>query len=207
MRPNEPARGRIGACLWRRPRRWYLAGVPVGALIALLLGIGVTGGIAAGLQYTESDAFCTSCHSMNTAYVEYTHSVHFSNARGIRASCGNCHVPPTFLAGMIRHVEASVEIWGFVTGELDTQEKYERHRMELAQKVWREFKANDSAECRSCHIVAAMADPAPPPNGAAADPISKAGMHQSLAASYTCIDCHKGPAHALPKANPGKAGS
>jgi len=26
-------------------------------------------------------------------------------------------------------------------------------------------------------------------------------MHQSLAASYTCIDCHKGTAHTLPKGN------
>jgi nitrate/TMAO reductase-like tetraheme cytochrome c subunit len=144
---------------------------------------------------------------MNTAFVEYTHSVHYTNAYGLRASCGNCHVPPTFLAGMVRHVEASVEIWGFLTGELDTQEKYERHRMELAQKVWRELKANNSAECRSCHIVSAMASATQPAPGAVADPISTASMHQSLAASYTCIDCHKGAAHALPKTNPGKSGT
>jgi nitrate/TMAO reductase-like tetraheme cytochrome c subunit len=205
MRPPASPRKGFG-WLWHRPRHGYLLGLPAGALLAFLAGIGITGGFFAGLRYAETDAFCTSCHSMNTAFVEYTHSVHYANAYGIRASCGNCHVPPTFVAGMIRHVEASVEIWGFITGELDTQEKYESHRMALAQKIWRELKANDSAECRSCHRVAAMADPAAPAPGAVADAITKAAMHQSLAASYTCIDCHKGAAHALPTANPGRAG-
>lgn len=203
MTPPETGRKRFRARIWRRPQRWYFGGLPFGAALAFLLGIGMTGGIAAGLRYTESDAFCTSCHDMNTAFVEYTHSVHFSNAYGVRASCGNCHVPPTLVAGMARHLAASLELWGFLTGELDTREKYEARRMGMAQKVWRESKANDSAECRTCHMVPAMASPATPAKGAVADAISAASMHQSLAASYTCIDCHKGPAHALPKANAG----
>jgi nitrate/TMAO reductase-like tetraheme cytochrome c subunit len=73
--------------------------------------------------------------------------------------------------------------------------------MELAQKVWKELKANDSAECRSCHTPAAMAVARQPSATVKADAISPATMHQSLAASFICIDCHKGIAHTLPKAD------
>jgi nitrate/TMAO reductase-like tetraheme cytochrome c subunit len=51
-----------------------------------------------------------------------------------------------------------------------------------------------------------MADPGEPAPGAVADSITKAAMHQSLAASYSCVDCHKGVAHALPNANPVQPG-
>jgi nitrate/TMAO reductase-like tetraheme cytochrome c subunit len=40
-----------------------------------------------------------------------------------------------------------------------------------------------------------------PSTGAKVAGISSATMHQSLAASYTCIDCHKGVAHTLPEGN------
>ena len=180
------------AWLWRRPRRWFLLGIPAGGVIALLVGVALAGGFAASLQFAETTEFCTSCHEMNTAYAEYTHSVHFSNELGIRATCANCHVPPTFVAGLVRHAEASLEVWGHLTGELDTPAKYESQRLALAQKVWKELKANDSAECRSCHTPAAMA--------LAKQPAAAASSHQALATSgATCIDCHKGPAHTLPQ--------
>jgi len=191
MTPTEPPRESLAARVWRRPRCCFLLGIPLGGLLAFIIGIGLTGGFLAGLKYAESEAFCTSCHEMNTPFQEYTHSVHYSNEFGIRAGCSNCHVPPTFWAGLVRHAEASVEVWGHLTGKLDTPEKYESHRLELAQKVWNELKANDSAECRSCHTPAAMA--------LVKQPSSAASAHQSLATSgNTCIDCHKGPAHTLP---------
>ncbi len=63
--------------------------------------------------------------------------------------------------------------------------------LEMAKKIWVELKANDSAECRSCHTPAAMAFKQQP--AAAAD------AHSSLATSgLTCIDCHTGVAHTLP---------
>ncbi len=192
MNTPQPVRGGIAAWLWRRPQRWFLLGIPAGGLIALLVGMGLTGIFVAGLKYTETTAFCVSCHEMDTPFQEYTHSIHYSNAIGIRASCGDCHVPPTFMAGLWRHVKASQEVWGHLMGELNTPAKYEAHRAELAQKIWNEFKANDSAECRSCHTAAAMAFAKQPPEAASA--------HQSLAKDgMTCIDCHQGVAHTLPQ--------
>ena len=189
MTSPESTPNGFAAWLWRRPQRWFFLGIPAGGLVAFIAGIGFTGSFIGGLKNTET--FCTSCHEMRTPFQEYTHSVHYSNVYGIQASCGNCHVPPTFLPGLARHIQASTEVWGHLTGELNTPAKYESHRLALAQKIWAELKANDSAECRSCHTPAAMAF--------AQQPQAAARAHESLAKSgMTCIDCHRGVAHSLP---------
>jgi nitrate/TMAO reductase-like tetraheme cytochrome c subunit len=189
---REPGRGPIGAWLWRRPQRWFLLGVPAGGVLAFVIGVGFTGAFVGTLKIAETDAFCTSCHEMQQPFQELTRSNHHSNEFGLQASCGNCHVPPAFFPGLIRHIEASSEIWFHLTGKLSTPAKYEAHRLELAQKIWAELKANDSAECRSCHTPAIMALAKQPPMAADA--------HSSLAKSgMTCVDCHKGVAHTLPQ--------
>jgi nitrate/TMAO reductase-like tetraheme cytochrome c subunit len=190
LEPTPQSQG-IAAWLWRRPQRWFLLGIPAGGFVAFVLGIGFTGSFLSGLKYAETDAFCTSCHEMSTPFQEYTQSVHYSNVFGIQASCGNCHVPPSFLPGLVRHIQAYSEVWGHMRGELNTPAKYESHRLALAQKIWAELKANDSAECRSCHTPAAMAF--------AQQPAAAASAHASLAKNgMTCIDCHRGVAHTLP---------
>lgn len=192
MNSPEPTHRGFAAWLWRRPQRWFLLGIPAGGVLAFIIGIGFSGGFVTALKYAETDKFCTSCHEMNTPFQEYTHSVHYSNAFGIQASCGNCHVPPAFVPGLVRHIQAYTEVLGHVAGELNTPAKYESHRLQLAQKIWAELKANNSAECRSCHTPTAMAFSQQPPEAASA--------HQSLATSgMTCIDCHRGVAHSLPQ--------
>lgn len=186
-------RGR-GARLWKRPRRWFLFGIPLGGLLSFVIGIGVAGGFVGGLQYTETTAFCTSCHEMQQPLAELQQSLHHSNAYGIQAGCADCHVPPTLFAGLMRHVRASVEVWGHLTGKLNTPEKYEALRAEMAQKVWAELQANDSAECRSCHNPAAM--DLTKQDRIAAKRHSPEYMAKS---GKTCIDCHKGVAHTLPE--------
>ena len=73
-------------------------------------------------------------------------------------------------------------------GELKTPATYESHRLQLAHKIWAEPKANDSAECRSCHTPSQMAFSKQPADAERA--------HQSLKQSgMTCNDCHQGVAH------------
>jgi nitrate/TMAO reductase-like tetraheme cytochrome c subunit len=179
--------------LWKRPRRWFWFGIPLGGLLAFVVGVGVAGGFVGSLKFTETTAFCTSCHEMEQPLRELQQSVHHSNIYGIQASCADCHVPPQLIPGLIRHAKASVEVWGHLTGKLSTPAKYESQRAELAKKVWAELKANDSAECRSCHNQAAM-------NLEKQDPIAaKRHSPEYMAkAGKTCIDCHKGVAHTLP---------
>lgn len=57
---------------------------------------------------------------------------------------------------MLRKMEASFELWGKRTGVIDTKEKFEAHRMELATHEWDRMKASDSIECRNCHSFEGM---------------------------------------------------
>jgi cytochrome c-type protein NapC len=169
-------------------------GVPFGAALALIIGIGFTGGALAALKYSSSEAFCTSCHEMSKPALELSHRVHFSNVCGIRAGCADCHIPPGFLAGTLRHMTSGMsDSWGHLRSTILTPANYEAHRLEFAQKVWRQLRADDSAECRHCHTVAAAGHPAQ-------DAITPEVVHQSLSRSFTCINCHKGIAHDLPVA-------
>jgi len=135
----DPLHRRLGAWLWRRPQRWFLLGIPAGGLAALLVGVALTASFVGGMKLMGTDAFCTSCHEMDAPHQELMQASHFSNAFGIRASCGDCHVPPTLLAGLARHMQSYAEVWGHLTGELNTPAKFESHRLALAQKVWKEL--------------------------------------------------------------------
>jgi nitrate/TMAO reductase-like tetraheme cytochrome c subunit len=190
--PPEAKQRGILASFRRRRKTWLVLGIPTAGLVTLVLLVGFAGLFQTALKHAETNEFCTSCHEMTIPQQEYMHSVHFVNQFGARATCSNCHVPPTFVAGLVRHVKASVEVYEHFRGELDTPAKYEAHRLEQAQNVWTELKANDSAECRSCHTPSAM--------DLKAQPAAAAAAHATLGPSsgVTCIDCHKGLVHALP---------
>ena len=57
---------------------------------------------------------------------------------------------------------------------------------------WERMKATDSRECRNCHHFDAML----PENQA---PRAREQHMRALTNGQTCIDCHKGIAHHLPK--------
>lgn len=179
--------------LWRPSKRWYLLFLPMGAVAAFVVGMGFLGGSAVVLGKFETLGFCTSCHEMDTAYQEYTQSPHYKNEFGVRAVCADCHVPPNTLPRLWRHMRASTEVWGHMTGVIDTPGKFEARRLEMAQSVWADLKADDSAECRHCHSYSAMALELQ--GHSAAKKHSEAYLAKS---GMTCIDCHQGIAHKLP---------
>ncbi len=187
-----PRRGFL-VWLWRRPQRWYFFGIPAGGVLALIVGVGVTGASLGALNYTSGDAFCTSCHEMHQPLAELKQSTHYKNQFGLHAGCSECHIPPTFVAGLVKHMTSGIsDSWWHVMSEINTPAKYEAHRLKMAQSVWKEFKANDSVECRSCHTPVTMAFDK--------QPAAAASAHQALPKSgLTCIDCHQGIAHTLPQ--------
>lgn len=65
-------------------------------------------------------------------------------------------------------------------------------RLELAEHVWATMKANDSRECRNCHSWDAI-------DFHKQTPRSREKMEEGRKEGKTCIDCHKGVAHTLPK--------
>ena len=191
MSNDKPGRLRRIWNVLRRPSAKY-------SLLALtatgfVAGIVFWGGFHTGLDASNSLEFCISCHEMrDTVYQEYKETVHYKNRTGVRAICSDCHVPREWGPKMIRKAQASFEIWGKLTGDVDTPEKFEAKRMELATHEWARMKASGSRECLNCHNFDAMS----PENQ------KKSNYKRHMEAKTdgkVCIDCHKGIAHHLPK--------
>ena len=162
----------------------------VGALF--VAGILFWGGFNWGLEMTNRETFCISCHEMEVnVFQEYRNTIHYQNRTGVRATCPDCHVPKEWGPKMVRKIKASRELYGKVMGTIDTPEKFAGERLRLAQNEWRRMKANNSQECRNCHNYEYFDYSV---QGRRSNQMHQAG----LAAGQTCIDCHKGIAHSLP---------
>ncbi len=180
--------------LWRWLRR------PSGTITVLTLlvvgfasGVIFWGGFNTVIEATNTEQFCISCHEMrDNVYAEYKQTIHYSNRTGVRAVCSDCHVPKDWTHKMIRKIQASRELYGKVMGTIDTKEKFEAKRLELARHEWARMKAADSRECRNCHAFESM-------NTEAQKPRAKKSHELGQRDKQTCIDCHKGIAHRKPQ--------
>ena len=162
-------------------------------LVGFVGGIIFWGGFNTAMEATNSLEFCISCHAMEqVVYQEYKESVHYKNASGVRAVCSDCHVPHAWTPKLIRKIQASKEVWGAITGKIDTPEKFEAQRWEMANRVWGSMLETDSRECRNCHSGDAM-------DFAEQGRRAREKMQEGIADGKTCIECHKGIAHNLPK--------
>jgi cytochrome c-type protein NapC len=190
---NTPAPSRLRRLyVWlRRPSARY-------SLIALLgtgffSGIIFWGGFNTALEATNTLEFCVSCHEMrDTVYQEYQQTIHFRNRTGVRAVCPDCHVPRDWTHKIARKMKASLEVWGKLTGSIDTPAKFEANRMRLASDEWARMEKAGSRECLNCHHFDAM-------QASRQKPLAQRKHAQAQAEGKTCIDCHKGIAHLLPK--------
>jgi len=175
----------------RRPSTVFSLGLLI--LAGFVAGILFWGAFNTALELTNTEKFCTGCHEMrDNVFAELKSTIHFSNRSGVRASCPDCHVPHNWTDKIARKMQASKEVWGTIFGTIDTREKFEAKRLELALHEWARLKANDSLECRNCHSIESM-------------DVSKQSARASTAherfllpGEKTCIDCHKGIAHKLP---------
>lgn len=180
--------------LWgklKQPSVRYSLGVLL--LVGFVSGIIFWGGFNTAMEMTNTEQFCISCHEMrDNVYPEYKETIHYTNRTGVRAICSDCHVPKEWTYKMIRKIEASKEVWGKLVGSIDTREKFEAKRLELARREWKRMKANDSRECRNCHSLESMASEKQK---------QRARKQHEMARedNLTCIDCHKGIAHHKPE--------
>lgn len=161
--------------------------------VGFITGILFWGGFNTGMEATNTLDFCISCHEMrDNVYQEYKQTIHYTNRTGVRAVCSDCHVPKDWTHKMQRKIQASAEVWGKITGTIDTKEKFEAKRLELARHEWARMKAADSRECRNCHSFEGMDPEKQKPRAQK--------LHQDAQAEkQTCIDCHKGIAHHKPQ--------
>ena len=175
----------------RPSARFSLLTLLVGGFVAGIIFLSV---FHTGVEAANTEAFCIGCHEMKGNYEEYKKTIHYSNRTGVRATCPDCHVPKEFIPKMLRKFEARHDVWARLTGKVDTPEKFEAHRGEMAEREWARMKASNSSTCRGCHtyegMSAEMQDPAA---------VKKHEMAAKPGSGKTCIDCHKGIAHKLPK--------
>ncbi|MCU7918973.1 MAG: NapC/NirT family cytochrome c [Candidatus Thiodiazotropha sp. (ex Epidulcina cf. delphinae)] len=156
-----------------------------------IVGVIFAGLFNMGMSYTNEMAFCTSCHSMKVNLEEYKETVHYKNASGVQATCADCHVPKPFISKMIAKVMAAKDVYHEIMGTIDTKEKYEAHRWDMASRVWEKMRASDSRECRACHEFTNM-------DLSEQDRNARKRHPKAMDEGKACIDCHKGIAHEEP---------
>ncbi|MFD2176824.1 pentaheme c-type cytochrome TorC [Veronia pacifica] len=164
------------------------------ALILVGSVITIIGTITAheSLHFFSQTSFCTSCHTMRGNFEEYKESIHYKNPMGVRAECVDCHQPKDLPGKLLRKLEAAKDVYHhFITKKVDTPEKFEEHRLEMAQTVWARMKRQNSKTCKSCHSYAAM-------DHEKQSIKAQMEMKKAAAADMNCIECHKGIAHELP---------
>jgi cytochrome c-type protein NapC len=164
-------------------------------VIGIVIGAGAVIGTELMVETTGTVEFCGgACHSMKAFTLpEYQQSVHYASASGVRATCADCHIPHAYPQKLWYKAKAGIrDIIQESRGVIATAELYEKERWRLANAVWDEMKANDSANCRHCHAIT--------PETVAKQKSAAQKMHKMvLEKKGTCIDCHKGIAHKEPE--------
>jgi len=177
---------------WQKLKRPHKATLGSILVVGFVAGVLFWGGFNTALEVTNTEEFCIGCHEMeNNVYQEYKQTIHYSNRSGVRATCPDCHVPKEWTHKIIRKIKASKELWGKLTGIIDTPEKFREHRKEMAIREWQRMKETDSRECRNCHNYDSM-------DFSEQGKRSRVQHDRGFDEGKTCIDCHKGIAHELP---------
>ncbi len=162
-------------------------------VIGILGGVIIWGGLNMGMEYTNRSDFCMSCHEMTIPFEELKKTVHYKNRSGTTVQCADCHVassktPTDYIFKSFQKLMAARDVIGHIKGTVDTPEKFEAHRLVMAERVWERMKERDSKECRNCHDFKTM-DPAKQKDR------SVTKHEGAIEDGKTCIDCHKGIAH------------
>jgi nitrate/TMAO reductase-like tetraheme cytochrome c subunit len=159
-------------------------------LIALI--IGGFGGIGFILfltqfdHYTSSEAFCTTCHSMELVAVPYRESKHYKPDSGVRASCGDCHVSEGVLKATWDHFIGTKDLLKQLFGaDYDDPVVNALHLPEAAFAAREWFRKRDSATCKRCHVKEAIFGERP-------DTLQ---IHTEDAREKSCIECHYNLVH------------
>jgi nitrate/TMAO reductase-like tetraheme cytochrome c subunit len=170
--------------------------------IIFLLGFASFGAMNAFFAFTNTNEFCTSCHSMKVNLEEYKETVHYKSASGVRAQCADCHVPKEFIPKVTAKIIAAKDVYHEFIGNFAVSDEikndpekyleyYNSQRWRMASAVWAKMEATDSRECKTCHSFEWMDFDEQGKQAAKKHP-------RAVKKGQTCIDCHKGIAHEEP---------
>ena len=170
--------------------RWITSGAGIAVAVGFVVGVVAVLAAEQMDHYTNTDAFCTSCH-LTGEYIAkseaYLTSSHRTRASGVEPGCADCHIPKGLVLATWTHVIKGIQdLYGEVAYDYEDPAVWKERRPELAYAVRDWMRANDSATCRSCHDEAEIM------------PTRKRGQRQHAEAremGMTCIDCHYNLVH------------
>lgn len=170
---------------------WKWIGGLTGFVALAGLGVGIVVGVPAaeGIdRYFSSNKFCAdTCHTMKaTVAVEFSESTHGTTKTGVVPECSDCHVSGNLLGAYIDHIKGLRELYSHIVKGVDTTEEFEEVRFGAANRARMHFVNNDSANCRTCHVMEAI------------KPEKTRGQRQHAEAiekDITCIICHYNLVH------------
>jgi len=179
--------------LWSPSKSKWLLGIPIGAFLAVMVGVFGVLGVNGAFYLSNQNDVCYGCHiGMDTIVEEYEQSVHFKNRKGIQADCADCHVPTDFIPKLKTKIIALGDVYHMAVGTYN-MENFEQHRNELAQSAYEKLKAVDSQMCKTCHEPSQW-DTSLQPKRVVLNHNPELWKEKDK----TCVDCHQGVAHQRP---------
>jgi cytochrome c-type protein NapC len=169
-----------------------------GALVFVFLGVALVALTNHAVRWSSSEKFCgTTCHSMTWASAAYHQSTHYVNSVGVRASCGDCHIP--YDSGHATAVEyvtlllfkadrGARDFWYESHKSIATKEDWDKRRPELSAYFENYLTQHNYITCRGCHSLLSFGGP---------NSHMKLVIHQGMvkADSYNCLECHANIGH------------
>lgn len=170
------------------------------ALAFLFVCVGIVGVALTNkaVIWSSSDSFCGQfCHSMIWASAAYKKAPHYQNAIGVRASCGDCHIPyDSSHATATEYVyllafkanRGAKDFYHEATRSMSTEKEWEDRRPALAAEFENFITQHNYITCRGCHQLNAFGGP---------HSVMKQMIHQRYATSnaYDCLHCHSDIGH------------
>jgi nitrate/TMAO reductase-like tetraheme cytochrome c subunit len=157
--------------------------------------LGISFGMAAGIvfmvtliefdHYTSTEAFCTSCHSMEIAAISYRQSSHYNPTSGVRASCGDCHVSEGIFSATFDHAMGAKDLFNQIKGKLvgpDYDDPVINTLLlpESAFTAREWFNERGSASCQRCHVSEAIMGTR----------VGTQAVHSEETKGRGCVECH-----------------
>lgn len=154
------------------------------AVVGLAVGVFVGAPVADSVdRYFSSNKFCAgACHVMTaTVAAELKESAHGTTKTGVVPECADCHISENLLGAYVDHIKGTRDLYSTFIKGIDTVAEFEEVRVDAANRVRMDFVANDSENCRSCHVMEKI------------KPERTRGQRQHVEArekNITCIVCH-----------------
>ena len=150
---SENTSGGKKSCLRLSLRQWILVVIGLGLFAAFsVVAMDAT-------DYTFSSMqFCAhTCHVMeDNVYAELEKSKHWNTRTGVRPTCADCHVSRRLSYAMVDHFLGTKELIVMAFNDFSKPGSFEKFRPEAANWVRFHLLGDNSAACKTCHVMEAI---------------------------------------------------